>query len=116
MCVGREGVEPSRYHYRRILSPLRLPIPPSPRQYNSTINQDSYLPGLACKYSVFCLYSGQITQEMLMPTVRDMIRKKGSEVYSIDPQASVYEALSMMSKQNTGALMVVSGKNVDGIL
>ena len=30
--VGREGVEPSRYHYRRILSPLRLPIPPSPRQ------------------------------------------------------------------------------------
>jgi CBS domain-containing protein len=51
-----------------------------------------------------------------MPTVRDMIRKKGSEVYSIDPQASVYEALSMMSKQNTGALMVVSGKNVDGIL
>ena len=30
--VGREGVEPSQYHYRRILSPLRLPIPPSPRQ------------------------------------------------------------------------------------
>ena len=30
--MGREGVEPSRYHYRRILSPLRLPIPPSPQQ------------------------------------------------------------------------------------
>lgn len=28
--MGREGVEPSRYHYRRILSPLRLPIPPHP--------------------------------------------------------------------------------------
>ncbi len=28
--VGREGVEPSRCHHRRILSPLRLPIPPSP--------------------------------------------------------------------------------------
>lgn len=27
--VPREGVEPSRYCYRRILSPLRLPIPPS---------------------------------------------------------------------------------------
>ncbi|WP_405350609.1 hypothetical protein, partial [Ruminobacter amylophilus] len=23
-----EGLEPSRYHYRRILNPLRLPIPP----------------------------------------------------------------------------------------
>jgi CBS domain-containing protein len=45
-----------------------------------------------------------------------MIRKKGTEVYSIDPDASVYDALAMMSKQNTGALMVVSGKNVDGIL
>src|SRR5687768_3280274 len=30
--MGREGVEPSRCHHRRILSPLRLPIPPSPRQ------------------------------------------------------------------------------------
>jgi hypothetical protein len=30
--VGREGVEPSQYHYRRILSPLRLPIPPSPQR------------------------------------------------------------------------------------
>ena len=25
------GVEPTQYLYRRILSPLRLPIPPSPR-------------------------------------------------------------------------------------
>ena len=51
-----------------------------------------------------------------MSTVRDMIRKKGSEVFSIDPDATVYDALAMMSKQNTGALMVVSGKNVDGII
>ena len=32
LFVGREGVEPSQYHYRRILSPLRLPIPPSPQR------------------------------------------------------------------------------------
>jgi CBS domain-containing protein len=51
-----------------------------------------------------------------MPTVRDMIRRKGSEVYSVDPDASVYDALLLMSKQNTGAVMVISGKNVDGIL
>src|SRR5215213_8224968 len=29
--MGREGVEPSWCLHRRILSPLRLPIPPSPR-------------------------------------------------------------------------------------
>ncbi len=31
VLVGRVGVEPTRYKYRRILSPLRLPIPPSPQ-------------------------------------------------------------------------------------
>ena len=51
-----------------------------------------------------------------MPTVRDMIRKKGSEIFSVTPDATVFDALNLMSKQNTGAVMVVSGKNVDGIL
>ncbi len=51
-----------------------------------------------------------------MPTVRDMIRKKGSEVFSISPDASVYDALVLMDKHNTGALMVVSGGKVEGIL
>lgn len=32
--VGREGVELSQCLHRRILSPLRLPIPPSPQTYN----------------------------------------------------------------------------------
>lgn len=51
-----------------------------------------------------------------MPTVRDMIRKKGSEVFSISPDATVYEALALMDKHNTGALMVVTNGKVDGIL
>lgn len=51
-----------------------------------------------------------------MPTVRDMIRKKGSEVFSISPDATVYEALALMDKHNTGALMVVTNGKVEGIL
>ncbi len=51
-----------------------------------------------------------------MPTVRDMIRKKGSEVFSIAPDATVYEALEIMEKYNTGALMVARGNKVEGIL
>ena len=51
-----------------------------------------------------------------MPTVRDMIRKKGSEVFSILPDATIYEALTILAKHNTGALMVVRGNKVEGIL
>lgn len=51
-----------------------------------------------------------------MATVRDMIRKKGSEVFSIAPEASVLEAMKVMAKHNTGALLVMEGKEVRGIL
>ena len=52
-----------------------------------------------------------------MSTVRDMIRKKGGEVFSIPSDATVYEALTIMAKHNTGALMVVNANNkVEGIL
>ena len=51
-----------------------------------------------------------------MPTVRDMIRKKGSEVFTISSTASVFDALKLMADHNSGALMVVDGDNVQGIL
>lgn len=51
-----------------------------------------------------------------MATVRDIVRKKGGEVYSISPDASVFEALKMMADQNTGALLVMTEGKVDGIL
>ena len=51
-----------------------------------------------------------------MSTVRDMIRKKGSEVFSISPDATVYEVLTLMAKHNTGAMMVVRNSKVEGII
>jgi len=51
-----------------------------------------------------------------MATVRDMIRKKGGEVFAIAPEATVYEALASMAKHNTGALLVMSGDDMVGIL
>lgn len=51
-----------------------------------------------------------------MSTVRDMIRRKGGEIYSITPDSTVYEALDLMARHNTGALMVVSGSKVEGII
>jgi CBS domain-containing protein len=51
-----------------------------------------------------------------MTTLRDIIRKKGGEIYSVGPDATVFEALKMMADHNTGALLVMSGGKVDGIL
>ena len=51
-----------------------------------------------------------------MATVRDMIRKKGGHVFGIDPDATVYEALQSMAKHNTGALLVMKGEEMVGIL
>lgn len=51
-----------------------------------------------------------------MTTLRDIIRKKGGEIYFIAPGASVLEALKMMADHNTGALLVMSDGKVEGIL
>ena len=51
-----------------------------------------------------------------MATVRDMIRKKGGEVYAIPPEATVYDALRAMAEHNTGALLVMNGDEMVGIL
>jgi CBS domain-containing protein len=45
-----------------------------------------------------------------------MIRKKGSEVYSVSPESTVFEALEAMAKHNTGALLVMRGEEMAGIL
>ncbi|MCK6539477.1 MAG: CBS domain-containing protein, partial [Anaerolineales bacterium] len=51
-----------------------------------------------------------------MATVRDIIRKKGGEVFSIPPEATVFDALKMMADNNVGALLVMTGGKVEGIL
>lgn len=51
-----------------------------------------------------------------MATVRDMIRKKGGEVFGIRPDSTVYEALQAMAKHNSGALVVLEGDKMVGIL
>ena len=51
-----------------------------------------------------------------MSTVRDIIRKKDNDIWSIAPDATVYGALQMMAEKNVGALLVKTGDQVDGIL
>lgn len=52
----------------------------------------------------------------MVKTVRDILRRKGSEVYSIDADANVYSALELMAEKNVGALLVLNGDTPVGIL
>ena len=51
-----------------------------------------------------------------MSTVRDIIRKKGNDIWSISPDATGYDAMQLMADKNAGALLVMTGDRVDGII
>ncbi len=50
-----------------------------------------------------------------MTTVRDLLKVKGSTVWSIAPDATVLEALMLMSDRNIGAIVVLAGEEMIGI-
>lgn len=52
----------------------------------------------------------------LHDSVDRILRQKGSEVYSISPDATVYEALEMLEEKNIGALLVMAGDQLVGLL
>jgi len=49
-------------------------------------------------------------------TVRHLLEVKGYNIWSIGPNASVYDALRMMSMKDVGALVVMEGEKMVGIL
>lgn len=51
-----------------------------------------------------------------MSTVRDIIRKKGNAIWSVTPDATVYDAMQAMAEKNTGAMLVMTGETVNGIV
>jgi len=50
-----------------------------------------------------------------MPTVRDILSSKGSQIFSIGPDASVLEATRQMNQHKVGALVVMLDQQVVGI-
>jgi len=50
-----------------------------------------------------------------MHTVKELLREKGSQVWTIAPKVTVYEALELMATKNIGALVVIEAGNVAGI-
>jgi len=45
-----------------------------------------------------------------------MIRKKGYDVFTVTPDATVFEALNLMAEHNIGALLVMTGEEINGIV
>jgi CBS domain-containing protein len=51
-----------------------------------------------------------------MKTVSQLLQNKGSQVWSIGPEALVIDALKLMAEKEVGALVVLEGDQVVGIV
>lgn len=51
-----------------------------------------------------------------MKTVKDILRAKGHDIWSITPDATVFDALTKMAHKNVGALTVMEGDQLVGII
>ncbi len=51
-----------------------------------------------------------------MKTVGDVLKEKGTNVWAIDPQSTVYDALMLMAERNVGAVLVLEAGSLVGIL
>jgi CBS domain-containing protein len=51
-----------------------------------------------------------------METVRQLLDAKGSQIYSIGPDEKVIDALKVMAEEDVGALVVLDGARLVGII
>jgi CBS domain-containing protein len=50
-----------------------------------------------------------------MILVRDILKGKGNEIWSVSLDTTVFDALKLMAEKNVGALVVLEGEKVAGI-
>ena len=48
--------------------------------------------------------------------VSELLQSKGTEIWAIDPESSVFEAIQIMADQHCGALLVMLGSDLQGIV
>ena len=50
-----------------------------------------------------------------MTTISQILQVKGSNVWSVSPDTTVYDALNLMAEKNLGAVVVLKGETLVGI-
>lgn len=53
---------------------------------------------------------------MISGLIQEVLAHKSPQLWTIAPEAPVFEAIQMMAEHNTGALLVVSGERLVGVL
>lgn len=48
--------------------------------------------------------------------IAELLEKKGKTIYSTTPETTVYDAIALMSEKNVGALLVMDGRKLMGII
>ena len=51
-----------------------------------------------------------------MKTLKQLLEAKGGNIYSIAPEARMFDALKLMADKNVGALVVLEGHRLAGII
>lgn len=51
-----------------------------------------------------------------MKTVSQLLQGKGGSIWSVTPESSVFDALKLMAEKNCGALLVMEGDKLRGII
>lgn len=51
-----------------------------------------------------------------MKIVKDLLRTKGFDIWSVAPETKVFEALQLMAEKNLGAVLVLDAGNLVGIM
>jgi CBS domain-containing protein len=52
----------------------------------------------------------------LIDTIQLVLKQKGQKVWHVSPDACVYDAIEIMAEKHAGALMVVSGEALVGVV
>jgi CBS domain-containing protein len=51
-----------------------------------------------------------------MEKIREILEKKGNQIHSVSPDTTVYDALKLMADKNIGAVLVLEGQILHGLM
>ncbi len=52
----------------------------------------------------------------MTPTIASILKEKGHEIWFVTPDATVYDAIALMAEKHIGAVLVISDRELVGIL